>query len=131
MAAFVCIAGILQNDEIVPVHDLDALEISGSDIARSKGRDATRKLGSVEITDPNDFAGGKISFATHDARGQQTPPTLAQGFLSSRIHEERAFGMMKKGNPALAALEPSRLVHKHSGFRLAGKDSRPNILHLS
>src|SRR5205814_1949697 len=50
----------LENDQVVPVHDLDPVELPRADFGRAEIGDAAGELGAVEVAYPDDFAGRKV-----------------------------------------------------------------------
>ena len=102
-----------------------------------KACDATGELGAVLVADADDLVLREVAFATRDAGREQAAAILSQSLLRAVVHEERAFGMMEKGDPALAAGHLVRLrdeesaffsaaenVRKHGGLPPAGDDER-------
>src|SRR5881397_3577204 len=87
-----------QDHQIIPMHDFDPLEPSGLDFAGVKTGDAAREFHAVQIANPHDFTRLKITLATRHAGRQEALAAFAQRLLGALVHEERASGMMKKGD---------------------------------
>ena len=99
------LAGISEDDEVIAVDDLDALEFSGADFVGVEPADATRKLGAIEVADAHDIAFRKVAVAPGHAGRQKTLALVAQCVTRAVIHPKRALGVMKKGDAPLVALE--------------------------
>lgn len=126
-----------QNHEVIPVNDFLARKLAAGDLDRMKACDATGELGAVLVADADDLVLREVAFATRDAGREQAAAILSQSLLRAVVHEERALGMMEKGDPALAAGHLVRLrdeesaffsaaenVRKHGGLPPAGDDER-------
>src|SRR5215475_2783482 len=97
-----------------------ARQLAGFDRRGGELRDAARELGPVQITKTDHVAGVEVAFALLDTWGQQTLSTLAQSLLCTVIHEQRAFGMMKEGDPTFTARQFLRVRNKQRAlFRAA------------
>src|SRR5258706_2838176 len=101
-----------QNYEVIAMDHFDPAQVAILNFLRIEAGDATGKFRSIQIADPDDFAGGEFAFAPRDARRQQTPATLTQGFFGPGIDEEGALRMMEERNPPFAALQPGGLRHE-------------------
>ena len=91
------------------MHQFHPGELERLDLDRTEITDAAGELGPVQVADPHDFTGDELALTPRDSRRQQTPSFFAQGLLCPFVHEQSALGVMKEGNPALAAFEPGRL----------------------
>src|SRR5215813_11276443 len=90
--------------QIIAVHDFDAFEFTRLDLAGAEAGNAARKLGTVQVTNAHDLARIKFAFTSGNARRQQALAVFPQGFPGAGVDEQRAFGMMEKGDPTLASL---------------------------
>src|SRR5215469_14610969 len=89
-----------QDYKIVPMHQLYAGGLFAADFFRTKFCNAPRELCSVQVANTDDIAGVEIPFTAGNTRRQQTLAAFSQGLFGASIHEQRAFGMMEKSNPA-------------------------------
>src|ERR1019366_1844154 len=62
----------LKNYEVIPMHQFHAREFFGADFLGVELGDAACEFRSVQVADPHDIVGDKISFATRHAGRQQT-----------------------------------------------------------
>ena len=69
----------------------------------------------------------KFAFAPRHARRQQALALFAQRQFRAVVHKQRALGMMKKRNPAFAALQFVRLRDKQRAFVFAGQNFRQHV----
>ena len=119
-----------ENDEVVAVDDLDALEFAGADFIGVEPADAARKLGAVNVADAHDIAPGEVAAAPGHAGRQEALALVAQGVARAVVHPQGAFGVMKKSDAPLAALETGGTRDKKSPFVLAAEDVGEDALFL-
>ena len=86
------------------MHHFHPLQFPGLDLGGTEAGDAAGEFGAVQVANPHHFPGRKLTIAPRDAGRQQALPPFAQCLFGARIHEQRALGMVKKGDPSLAAL---------------------------
>src|SRR5207247_737883 len=86
-----------EDDQIIPMHHLDPLELPGFNFTCIKPYDSAGELQAVQITNAHDFPRRELALAPRHARRQQTLARVAQGLLGALVHEQRAFGMVKEG----------------------------------
>src|SRR5664280_1626397 len=108
-----------QYHQVIPVNHLHPLELPGFDLGGAKSGDAASEFGAVQIANPHHLTGRKITVAPGHAGWQEALPPFAQRLPGARIHEQRAVGMVKEGNPSLAATKPGRLRHEQSALFFA------------
>ena len=102
----------LEDDQVIPVDDLDAFQLTRTDLGRIERRDASGEFRAIKVADAHHVSGGELTLATRHARRQEAFAILTQRFFCAGIHEERAFGMMKECNPPFAALQARWLGNK-------------------
>ena len=106
------------------MHQFFLGQLAGADGGGIEPRDAARKFRPVQVANPHHVAGGKFALAPRHARRQEAFALFAQRQLRAVVHEQRAFGMMKKRDPAFPAVHFVRLRDKQRSFRFAGQNFR-------
>src|SRR5208283_1031045 len=101
------------------MYNLNALEFASIDFAGVVAGDAPGEFHAIHIANANDLSAFEPAFATGDAGRQQTFPAFAQSPLGAVVHEQRAFGVMKEGNPAFATFKPRGPRHKKGALDFA------------
>src|SRR4051812_44152755 len=110
------------------MHNFSARVLASSDLGGTCAGDSTRKFCPVQITNADDIAFAERALTTNNSWGKQASTRFAQRLACAVIHKEGAAWMMKKCNPAFAALEFLRLGHKKGPFFLARQHSRQIVL---
>src|ERR1017187_4994857 len=108
----VCMGPLPSIGEVVAMDYFYVVKLLGLDLGGVKAGDAAGKFGAVEVANSHYISGGKLPLAPRDARRQQALAPFAQGLPGPRVHKQRALGMVEKGNPALAALQPGWPRHE-------------------
>ena len=75
--------------------------------------------------------GFEAAIASRNPRRQQAFSILTKRLPGADVHEQRAFWMMKKGDPAFAALQPGRWRHEQRAFVFAGQDFFKRVFFLA
>src|SRR5436305_10152845 len=89
-------AEILKDDQIVPMHHLDAFELARADFAGAESGDAAGELRSVEVADAHHFAVREPAFTARDAGRKQAFAFFPQRLLRAFVHKKGPFGMVKE-----------------------------------
>src|SRR3954469_7707352 len=100
----------------------------GLNVSRAGARNATSKLRPVTVAYANDVTRPEMAITANYSRREETFSELAQSLACAFVYEDRAFGMMKEGNPTLAPFKLVGLRHKKGAFLFPLEDARKIIV---
>src|SRR5712671_5473465 len=67
-----------QDDQVVAVHNFDALQPARLNLGGVEPGDPAGELGPIQVANPDHFAGGEFPFAASDSGRQQALAAFAQ-----------------------------------------------------